>query len=353
MKTSRLIVLVAFFLLLGNLIDGFDRRGVPIPAKMDYYDGYSFLDDTDMAVLEHHYSYDRASRLVKDSVSLDGRTTAVRELTYGRTGKLRTDSWKDASGGLSMGYWYNIRDWQTSQESPVFTEETGYTETFGAASGRAYFSGNAASVFWKHKGTAYTTGYVFDYDSLSRYVSSERSVKDGEIRSSSLSERGISYDLNGNIISLTRTDSTGAEDVMTFAHWGDRLSSVTSSLFGNAYFVHDNAGNMTSDPLDSLTITYNTLGLPASLTRTSNGQEGTLSYTYSPGGTRLASTLADGTGLAYIGSMTYRTSSGGTVLESVDFGGGKLIADSSGTDTGSRDILPSPCGSSCNLTIKF
>jgi hypothetical protein len=115
------------------------------------------------------------------------------------------------------------------------------------------------------------------------------------ISSDSFNERGISYDLNGNITSLQRTmGSASLLDDLTYKYtdvnniYTNQVQSITDassdvSLFGyktgsNQAYQYDVNGNIMQDNSKSISnISYNLLNLPSSVIITSSG---TVNYLY-------------------------------------------------------------------------
>ena len=103
--------------------------------------------------------------------------------------------------------------------------------------------------------------------------------------SNSLEEKDISYDLNGNMLTMTRVDESGEEDDLAYSYSGNQLTSST----------YDSNGNMSYDASCGFSIEWNDLNL---IRKVSDGDGVLVNYTY----------LADGKGLEYRGSLTFRRS---------------------------------------------
>jgi RHS repeat-associated protein len=143
--------------------------------------------------------------------------------------------------------------------------------------GGAQFNGNIASMQWSNNltlGEHKQNEYVFAYDAMNRLKSA--TYREGSVtqavpsltwalpKASPLMEGAISYDLNGNIKSLTRTDKTGKNmDVLNYDYGTGTLASnklmIVSDLGDNKTgftedgnptgddYVYDNNGNLVFD----------------------------------------------------------------------------------------------------------
>ena len=118
-------------------------------------------------------------------------------------------------------------------------------------------------------------------------------------------ESGITYDKNGNILTLNRVGA--ASDILTYVYTGNRLSSVddasgnnTGVKSGTSSYGYDANGNMTSDGNRGATLTYNYLNLPQTVAV--GGK--TLTYDYDAAGTK-HKYIADTLTVKYAGAFEY------------------------------------------------
>ena len=154
--------------------------------------------------------------------------------------------------------------------------------------------------------------YSFEYDPLDRLADSRHYLNASP--SNSFEEKNISYDLNGNILTLTRVGESGDENEVTYSYSGNQLTSS----------IYDLNGNITYDVTSGLTMEWNHLDL---IKKVSNNSGVLINYTYLSDGTKVRSVDASGEGLEYRGSLTFRRSSDGTLTpESIAFPGGRFIA---------------------------
>ena len=128
------------------------------------------------------------------------------------------------------------------------------------------------------------------------------------------------------MLTMTRVDESGDEDDLTYSYSGNHLTSST----------YDSNGNMTYDASSGFSIEWNDLNL---IKKVSDGNGVLVNYTYLADGTKIRAVDADGEGLEYQGSLTFRHSSDGTLTpESIAFPGGRFVA-MQGAD-GSIQMVP-------------
>ena len=119
---------------------------------------------------------------------------------------------------------------------------------------------------------------------------------------------------------------SGDEDDLTYSYSGNHLTSST----------YDLKANMTYDAASGLSVEWNDLNL---IRKVSDGDGVLVNYTYLADGTKIKAVDADGEGLEYRGSLTFRRSSDGTLTpESIAFPGGRFVAMQSAD--GSIQMVP-------------
>ena len=182
-----------------------------------------------------------------------------------------------------------------------------YTPTLSGPA--AKYSGDISSWTWTQSGQG-ANSYGFAYDGAHRLTGGQ--YYSGSTATNALSEKGISYDRNGNITALTRYNSSGTATSLAYAYTGNWRNT----------FSYDANGNVTSDITNSLQSSYNLLNLPAQI---KSGSTVKANYTYLSDGTKAAAYTSASAGKDYVGSFTYTRGSGGSkTLESVAFGGGRI-----------------------------
>lgn len=157
------------------------------------------------------------------------------------------------------------------------------------AGSSASFTGNISEWEWSRGENAETKAYSFDYDVLSRIVDS-RLFRNGN-PVDALSESGISYDSNGNILSLTRTGEDGsAVNNLIYSYDGNRLTSLSDGDVQSQNYAYDADGNMTFDGRTGMSLEWNDLGL---VEKVSLNDTDLVNYSYLPPGVTIIKKEAD------------------------------------------------------------
>ena len=170
-------------------------------------------------------------------------------------------------------------------------------------------------------------------DMVGRFVDSQR--YDGSSQTNKYTERDLSFDRNGNILSLKRygATATAPQDNLDYTYAGNKLTQLNSFIYD-----YDNNGNMVSDGRRNMTFTWNHLNLPASI-ENNDGEGTTVSYTYLADGTKvLAQASGTNEGYAYLGTMVYKLVSGSWILETTPFTGGRFVRNAMGSFVEQRHI---------------
>ncbi|HTR29340.1 MAG TPA: DUF6443 domain-containing protein, partial [Puia sp.] len=249
----------------------------------------------------------------------------------------------------SLIYTYNIRGWLTGinknyvagTANHYFGMEIGYDKTSSVAAGNTYLNpelnGNIEGIVWKGAGSGINRKYDFSYDPANRLIAAaflqNDSASTWDKKQVDFSVMGITYDANGNLLSMTqrgyKVGGSAAIDSLTYSYFNsdstNRLSGVTdaandsSSLLGDFHYkgstkqstdyAYDGNGNLTKDNnkvIDNMT--YNFMNLPQ-LVRMKG--KGNITYTYDAAGNKLAKVIADSiagvaTTITYVGGFVYQ-----------------------------------------------
>jgi len=257
------------------------------------------------------YIYDHVGRLLNtQQVAIRGGnstgTVNIASNEYNDLGQLKTK--KLANSKQMIDYSYNIRGWLTSINNP---EDLG-SDLFGMRlnyqnneiSGvQSQYNGNISSIIWN---TNYAgkvkSAYGYTYDPLNRLTNSDYWTTVNGILSntSAYEEKSLSYDKNGNIRTLVRTNQSGGiQDNLIYTYEGNRLKNLNTG----STFAYDRNGNLTTDGLRGLSIEYNLINLPK---KVSKGTEN-VSYIYSSTGSKVAMLKGDIVQNYYAGSFVYKT----------------------------------------------
>lgn len=268
----------------------------------------------------------------------------------------------------SVDYRYNIRGWLTSMNNAALNNDNALNDDTGDFFGMQLsynvidpdlqntemYNGNISGIKWSnYPGTASVKqkGYTYEYDPMNRLKNSfyrEKSTSWSALASSGLAETGFSYDLNGNILSLTRNDkrTQGTMDILTYNYGegtpkhGNRLLKVADAGDGYKGFVdganaaeeyfYDANGNMIRDlnkgigrhGTDNINlITYNFLNLPQTVTKGGNQ----IQYIYDATGRKLSQYVRTGNTMKrtdYIGELVFENDA----LQFINHEEGRIVA---------------------------
>lgn len=263
--------------------------------------------------LNKFYEYDHAGRLItlKHQVNT-GSPITLASYVYNELGQQVEKKLHSANGSSylqKVDYRYTIRGWLSrindralSEPSDLFGMELIYNEPPVISASTRQYNGNIAELIFNDRVLNRFSGYAFEYDKLGRmHTATHNGVNSaGIFISGAYSENGISYDLNGNIRSLTR-NVDGIAQRFDYTYSGNSLirhDLVTDNgaTAGEAELTYDANGNMiTNSNKDIESVTYNHLNMTDAVTVTDKGE---IHYSYDALGTRLNKTVVDSTGIA-------------------------------------------------------
>ena len=288
--------------------------------------------------VDKFYAYDHAGRLTKTDQQISGDATngriTVAENNYNEIGQLVDKKLhKTASGNFlqSVDYSYNIRGWLTSINNPdnlandgtgdsnadLFAERLLYNDksSISNLTSQNQFNGNISGVVINRRNDATTSttksAYGFTYDGLNRLKESAYGENTGSgfiVNPSGFNEFGITYDKNGNLLTLKRNSSGTLVDNLVYTYENQNNSNRLQAVADNSaniigftdvsntsdYGVYDNNGNATKDLNKGITaISYNVLNLPNVVTKDANNS---ITYLYSASGEKvMQATKVNGT----------------------------------------------------------
>ena len=294
--------------------------------------------DGETRVLLTENAYDARGRLLSSVATLDGGAPVRTEHGYDKAGRLVTV----ARGSLADSLSYNVRGWLTGKRSGTFTMALYYADSL-VARVEPSWNGNISAWEWGHGADA-DRMLSFSYDGADRLTGStafERVGAGWTESSTGNAERDITYDGNGNLLTLARTAGGVVVDDLEYGYEGNRLVSVEDKAqpgrkgdvfrVGNSSYAYDANGNMVEDTGRELTFGYNVLDL---LETAVAGEGDTLAvYGWSADGARLWTRDGSGDGLDYLGSLTLSTEDGETRLETAAIGGGVIRVGKDGRQT--------------------
>ncbi len=125
---------------------------------------------------------------------------------------------------------------------------------------RAQYNGNIAQIVWKTVNDNSTRSYKYHYDALNRLTKAEFTDANYDLDN-------VSYDKNGNILTLSRKLYQGGHHNFDYIYTGNQLSSVNADTSDNGVesrnYIYDENGNLISDVSKGIfSIEYNFLDLP-------------------------------------------------------------------------------------------
>ena len=276
---------------------------------------------------ETKHSYNHAGRLSETVQIVNEKDSTKMSYLYDDLGNIKSLTRIDGTSTLTTTNTYNIRNWLTSIESPLFSQTLHYTD----GPGTPQYGGNISSMTWKANKESITRNYQYSYDKLNRLTSANYSEGSNSMTNTNhFNEQVTGYDKHGNITGLKRYGQTGQSsygliDDLSLTYTGNQLKKVTDSATSSAYangfefkdgvnldteYSYDEDGNLTKDLNKNISdIQYNFLNLPRRI-QFKDGSE--ISYLYSADGTKLQTThiiAGNTTTTDYCGNVIYENGS--------------------------------------------
>ena len=309
---------------------------------------------TDSTTITRTFTYDPMGRLKQTLHQVDNNPAKlINRNTYNEIGELIEKDLHDTE--QTLNYAYNIRGWLTEindyslSGGDLFGMKLYYnTNPLGTTT---YHNGNVSAIRWSDQdvnaSSVTNRGYSYTYDKLSRLTAA--SHYENGISKSNFGVSGLQYDLNGNILNLTRNGSSGtAIDILNYHeedYVGNQLMKVTDTSGSQIGFVDGNTsgndytydanGNMKSDANKSIeSIDYNHLNLP---TKVKFDASNYIDYQYDAAGIKLQQKVTEGGSVVkttdYVGEFIYETiGTGSRQLQLIQHEEGRIIYDDYGHD---------------------
>ena len=276
------------------------------------------------------FTYDHRSRLLAEKITLDDNSPINIAYRYDKLGQLIE---KNIDSSLIVETFdQNLQGWQTTHQvtsgaDTLFCTTLSYYDPQFETTHPSY-TGNISEWEWRYDEGTETNTYAFTYDCEARLIDSKQYTNG--IPNDRYVERGISYDLNGNIRSLRRLAEGAVTANFQYGYAGNRLITLQDSLTSNSYtFDYDANGNMLHDGANDLDLSYNTSNL---IKTASKNDEIIAKYSYLADGTKLSVTDAEENGLYYLGSLVYEKHADTLGLESAEFSNGRFVATTNGVE---------------------
>jgi RHS repeat-associated protein len=283
--------------------------------------------------LLEEYDYDHTGRLLKTWQTLDGASqrTLVSTQIYNEAGEVVEKNIHSTDNGAnflqSVDYRYNIRGWLTSINNSSLTNDGSLNNDgndimgmellyntsipINGIASRQLWNGNIGAIKWKTTNLvdpAKEKVFGFNYDVLNRlstatYATRPATAFTGDVGAYN---NAYTYDLNGNITTLTRNGMLGGTirqiDNLSYGYTnGNRLQYVNdgtpyaqfggkglgfvekTNMVANEY-SYDLQGNAIQDVNKGIDVTYNHMSMP---TRVHFGWGDYILYTYDALGNKL------------------------------------------------------------------
>jgi cell well associated rhsD protein len=255
------------------------------PGNMVEREELYLIPGCDPLDVRYTYTYDERGRQLREQVSVNGEAKTDIASSYDDLGRLiKTEAETEGGKNLEMRYQYNIQGWMTNISSTlleyywdIFHENQFAEATFVFSQSLNYFtpkvaapsySGNIAEINWMHQDLSDSRFYAYTYDKLNRLTDAElykpaRGIWDPPTLDNSNTERGITYDLNGNIQTLERMSMGYSSSDLIYHYTGNKLTTLEQRDQSEMIYTYDQMGNMTQDGVlgPELSYSYNFLNL--------------------------------------------------------------------------------------------
>jgi len=343
----------------------YDYKGRPVRNyKANHLGGYSYTDSkldfsgkVQYSITRHKrlsssteitvrdaFTYSAQDRLMTQTHQINGGTVElIASNTYDELGHLISKKVgnTEAAPVQNIHYTYNIRGWLTAindinslaksgDPKDLFAFKINYNSPETAISGVAsLYNGNISETMWAANfDNGIVRAYGYKYDNLNRLK--EGIFKKASVLSNAYNET-LSYDKNGNIMSLVRNGSSETAvqiDNLVYSYGstnaGNQLTKVSDNAPASSKaegfadsasnasddYSYDANGNLIQDNNKNITaVSYNHMNLP---TRITFGSAGNIVYIYNTAGQKVQKvvTTASPPNVAttdYQGGFQYKT----------------------------------------------
>ncbi len=266
--------------------------------------------------ITNRFTFDHAERVLGQYQKINAQPEErLAENTYDELGMLIGKQVGGTTGSIALqehAYKYNIRGQISSLNdvsnlgNKLFAYKLRYNETSeGGSPVASRYDGSISQAIWRSSYDNTKKSYSYSYDALNRLKSSSYQYNENLNGNSGLNyNTQITYDPNGNIVSLNRNDGNGVMDQLSYDYGGangnqlfavsDTYASVgfiDGNTSGNDY-AYDGNGNLIKDLNKGISsITYNHLDLVKNVSLASNRS---LSFMYSATGEKLQKKYKNG-----------------------------------------------------------
>lgn len=266
-------------------------------------------------------TYDNFGRLLTEKTTLNDSPEATMTYVYDQLGHcIKTVAGGDA---LTTSFKYDISGNLTYMVNDAFQLYL-YRERPSAPTVAPNYAGMVSECRWMHQKGVSENWHSYQYAYTPYGEFREVQLQHGPAMQTRNVEKNLTYDMNGNILTLQRTGVDGALIADYAYHYdGNRLDSLTAADAPVRTFSYDVNGNIVFDSKTAWKYRYNILNLPESVSDSLGSER--VRYTWLFDGTKVRTRTTEGEGYTYLGSLIYGTTAAGTTLESTDFANGRIV----------------------------
>lgn len=321
----------------GGIHDGFTQ----IDTKLDFVGKPLYTvtthkrkDADDLLTVRDEYEYNEQDRLVVHVHKVnDEQVRLLAKNEYDNLGQLMNkrvggEDITNFEGLQKVDYNYNIRGWLRSINNVSSLDEHGdaldlfafkinYNQVENNVNyeGKPLYNGNISETYWRTGSDDIKRKYGYFYDALNRLTEAIYQKPNETVPVTNSYNESLSYDKNGNIISLVRNgefdDANYALEIdnLTYTYNPDKrnqlMNLVDSSNNPNGFkddtnpdndYVYDSNGNMTQDNNKGIReIIYNHLNLPTEIEFANHSR---IEYLYNATGQKVKKVVYPQTGSA-------------------------------------------------------
>lgn len=319
----------------GGIHDGF----IQIDTKLDFVGKPLYTVTThkrknadDLLTVRDEYEYNEQDRLVVHLHKINGeQVRLLAKNEYDNLGQLMNkrvggEDVTNFEGLQKVDYNYNIRGWLRSINNVSSLDEHGdaldlfafkinYNQVENNINyeGQALYNGNISETYWRTGSDDIKRKYGYKYDALNRLTEAIYQKPNETVPVTNSYNESLSYDKNGNIISLVRNgefdDANYALEIdnLTYTYDPNKrnqlMNLVDSSNNPNGFkddtnphedYVYDSNGNMVRDANKGIDeIVYNHLNLP---TKIEFANQSRIEYLYNATGQKIKKMVYPQTG---------------------------------------------------------
>jgi len=178
------------------------------------------------------FAYDNTGRLRTEKVYVNNVEQASITYAYDELGRLATKEYAKGSWSTTEAMAYNIRSWLTGKTGSCFSMQLKYNDVLSSNSTPLY-GGGVSEWTWQHSGGS-NNMYSLKYDKAERLTGATQYIASGSnwnTAPSHYTENNITYDKNGNILTLQRSAGRSIVDNLTCNYSsGNKLSTLNESV---------------------------------------------------------------------------------------------------------------------------